>query len=828
MAVTCRAPVLQLVAPRLLIVLLLLGGVGVVVTSEPAVGQESGPDQATMTPYRTQTIRDHWWDGTPLKNFDFGFLLTDLDGDGDQELVTGGGKHLLGEDSEDGGIKPVFQINLEPGWTFQNLTGKNLAVVSDLDGNGSAELNVVAMKDDRSAWRFLSIDAVTQEVLVDVPLPLGEDRRPDGVWDAFYLPIGWLDDADGQGNPAVALLCVVQYDATGRGVLAIDPRDGHIVWRWVSGANPEPVSAQVVDLDGDGSSEVLFFGTSPDNLDGQLINGLSDDVSRLIVLSNRGELLWREDLGGALQHGEVSTYDLDGDGTREVITHTSGGLVGEINCLVVWDYAHRARLVTKRQAARFYGLAIVPGPDPGSHWFFTGSDDGYVTRFRYSGRQLIQEARRIEDHTACRIIGAVDILPTAGTEIFATLDYRDLVVYNTDLEPQAVFPAAEMRIMRSPTVWHRTSQDSSLVFGSNLGYSIVEFAPNSRPIPAAALYAGAGLLALLGMTFAYRTGRNRGRREGVSRSDSPQVADREVLMRVWRQLDDVKHERFLEVNRGLRRLVWLLDAYTADLGTSDNLRERIGQLLDDFGESMHPRLSEVLRLARAENFESALVARTTTALDALWELLKGLKSSPLTVATVQESSDRMKQEVNTVADGFTRLWLALRRYFSTDPLRMLRGMILVREVEFERAGIAVNFSGTDDDLDPVCLIDSGGLRFVLDNLVNNAIHAMADSPRKQLDLAVSREGREVTVRVSDTGCGVPDPLLEKVFNGRTANPAGGGTGLFRSRDILHKWGGEISLAETSFGEGTTFIVRLRAARSSEAPVESPQSKTAEA
>ena len=111
-----------------------------------------------------------------------------------------------------------------------------------------------------------------------------------------------------------------------------------------------------------------------------------------------------------------------------------------------------------------------------------------------------------------------------------------------------------------------------------------------------------------------------------------------------------------------------------------------------------------------------------------------------------------------------------------------------------------------------CIIDSGDIRYVLDNLVDNAVRAMNECPDRLLRINVMRNNGELALQVSDTGCGIESQVQGRIFKGRFSSRAGGGMGLARSVDILEKWLGEIALTDSTVGKGTTFVVKLRAAQ----------------
>ncbi len=118
---------------------------------------------------------------------------------------------------------------------------------------------------------------------------------------------------------------------------------------------------------------------------------------------------------------------------------------------------------------------------------------------------------------------------------------------------------------------------------------------------------------------------------------------------------------------------------------------------------------------------------------------------------------------------------------------------------------------------------------VLLNLINNAFYAaslpseggFSDPAYKHeptIWLKTSRNppsggrGAEVLISVRDNGAGIPQKILDKIFQPFfTTKPTGQGTGLglSLSYDIVKAHGGEIKV-ETKEGEGTTFIIQLSA------------------
>ncbi len=104
------------------------------------------------------------------------------------------------------------------------------------------------------------------------------------------------------------------------------------------------------------------------------------------------------------------------------------------------------------------------------------------------------------------------------------------------------------------------------------------------------------------------------------------------------------------------------------------------------------------------------------------------------------------------------------------------------------------------------------------NLITNAFYAV-DEKKKQrpggyeptVSVSTKKTGDKVLISVKDNGNGIPQKILDKIFQPFfTTKPTGQGTGLglSLSYDIIKVHGGELKV-ETNEGEGSKFIIQLR-------------------
>ncbi len=129
-----------------------------------------------------------------------------------------------------------------------------------------------------------------------------------------------------------------------------------------------------------------------------------------------------------------------------------------------------------------------------------------------------------------------------------------------------------------------------------------------------------------------------------------------------------------------------------------------------------------------------------------------------------------------------------------------------------------NFNATlktdfDNSIGNINIIPQDIGRVVL-NLINNAFYAVNERSKGNIvyeptvSITTKKLGDKVDIKVSDNGNGIPQKVLDKIFQPFfTTKPTGQGTGLglSLSYDIVKAHGGELKV-ETEEVEGSTFII----------------------
>lgn len=151
-----------------------------------------------------------------------------------------------------------------------------------------------------------------------------------------------------------------------------------------------------------------------------------------------------------------------------------------------------------------------------------------------------------------------------------------------------------------------------------------------------------------------------------------------------------------------------------------------------------------------------------------------------------------------------RLPLQLRALDARDVLMQAREMF---EHAAAETGVALEVRTMEEAL-PVC-VDTDRMLQVLGNLAGNALKATGRGGR--VTLGVVRTGRRTVFSVADTGPGIPQDKLDRLFDrfwqARANDLRGVGLGLTIARGIVEAHGGRIWV-ESRLGEGSTFFVAL--------------------
>ncbi len=176
------------------------------------------------------------------------------------------------------------------------------------------------------------------------------------------------------------------------------------------------------------------------------------------------------------------------------------------------------------------------------------------------------------------------------------------------------------------------------------------------------------------------------------------------------------------------------------------------------------------------------------------------------------------KEIADLCDRMGRIVRDLKIYSRKDPVSVepigLRETVAaaLRIVRHRLSDLKVSVSGLDDVPDIAVVAAETGLTQVLTNLFSNAADAMSegDGPRR-LDLFASVDDETVILTLKDSGPGIPDTALDRLFDpffSTKKGEKGLGLGLAISRKVMRGFGGDLSARNDPAG-GAQFSLVLK-------------------
>ena len=248
---------------------------------------------------------------------------------------------------------------------------------------------------------------------------------------------------------------------------------------------------------------------------------------------------------------------------------------------------------------------------------------------------------------------------------------------------------------------------------------------------------------------------------------------------------------------------------------TDLLRSQAGELERRGDEA------EKANRAKAE-FLAAMSHELRTPLNAIGgyaELLELGVSGPVT-AQQREHLERIRRSqqhllgiINDILN-FSRIEAGQLTYdLGPVPLREAVQSV-AHMIAPQAAAKNLHLEASDCPADVVARADRSKLEQILLNLLSNAVKFT--DPGGRITLSCRRAERQISIRVSDTGVGIPDDQTEAIFEpfvqvGRSLTNLreGTGLGLAISRDLARAMGGDV-MVESDVGVGSTFTLLLPA------------------
>jgi two-component system NtrC family sensor kinase len=189
-------------------------------------------------------------------------------------------------------------------------------------------------------------------------------------------------------------------------------------------------------------------------------------------------------------------------------------------------------------------------------------------------------------------------------------------------------------------------------------------------------------------------------------------------------------------------------------------------------------------------------------------LLKELACTLKPESSACESASLIRFEINRINNILEEFVKFAKfpepKFVQNDINRIINEVATFVSSEAKMANVKIDLTLPDNI--PEFNFDRPQLKEVLLNLSKNAIHAMPDGGT--LNIATSMEDNRININVSDTGTGITEKNLVKIFTPFFSTKEGGmGLGLATVQKIVEGHGGKIR-CKSNIDKGTVFEISL--------------------
>ena len=231
--------------------------------------------------------------------------------------------------------------------------------------------------------------------------------------------------------------------------------------------------------------------------------------------------------------------------------------------------------------------------------------------------------------------------------------------------------------------------------------------------------------------------------------------------------------------------------------------ESYSERLEELVEERTKELRETEHMAAVGETAAMVGHDLRTPLQTVSNILHLMKSTPAGKKRAEFEEELMRQVnfMDRVVSNLQEYARPLKPELTETSLRQLINETLSTMRVPDNVQVSLTIPG-----DLRLMVDATLMRRVFTNLIANAIEAMPKGGK--LTVTATRKREATYISVGDTGTGISEKMLGKIFRPiPTTKPGGTGLGLVIVKRLVDAQGGAVAV-ESQVGRGTVFTVKL--------------------